>query len=171
MFHVLQALRFGFAVMIFLHHVELFEAGGSCGVSFFLLLSGFVMSRGYAEKVAQPGFSWRHYMGRRILRLWPLHLVCLLVAVAVRVFLYGEEIGGWWWLPNLCLLQSWLPYPHIYFSGNAVSWCLSDLLFFYALFRGFHRCCMGGRSAMVLPFPGLSCSQPVGAGRWWLFSW
>lgn len=134
MFHVLQALRFGFAVMIFLHHVELFEAGGSCGVSFFLVLSGFVMSRGYAEKVAQPGFSWRHYMGRRILRLWPLHLVCLLVAVAVRVFLYGEEVGGWWWLPNLCLLQSWLPYPHIYFSGNAVSWCLSDLLFFYALF-------------------------------------
>lgn len=34
---------------------------------------------------------------------------------------------------NLFLVQSWVPKGVVYFSGNAVSWCLSDLFFFYAL--------------------------------------
>ena len=47
----LQSWRFIFALMIFLHHFPvngkgLFEAGGSCGVSFFLILSGFAMAAG-----------------------------------------------------------------------------------------------------------------------------
>ena len=32
------------------------------------------------------------------------------------------------------MLQSWIPKQSFYFSGNALSWCLSDLLFFYAMF-------------------------------------
>lgn len=35
---------------------------------------------------------------------------------------------------NALLLQSWFPLSGVYFSGNAVSWFLSDLLFFYAIF-------------------------------------
>lgn len=139
MFRALQSFRFLFAVMIFFHHMELFEAGGSCGVSFFLVLSGFVMAKGYGEKVAEPEFSYVRYLKRRLLRIYPLHLVCLLLAVAVLYFLYDTDVWGLWWWPNLALLQSWIPLHGVYFSGNAVSWCLSDLLFFYALFPLLYR--------------------------------
>lgn len=37
-------------------------------------------------------------------------------------------------LPNVLLLQSWIPIGEIYFSGNPVSWCLADMIFFYVIF-------------------------------------
>ena len=134
----LQSWRFIFALMIFLHHFPvngegLFRAGGSCGVSFFLVLSGFVMMAGYGEKVLSPSFSFGNYLKRRIARIYPLHFLCFLVAL---VLAYKSIDGNFLLklLPNLLLLQSWIPIQDIYFSGNAVSWCLSDLLFFYAVF-------------------------------------
>ena len=132
----LQSWRFIFALMIFLHHFPvngkgLFEAGGSCGVSFFLILSGFVMAAGYGDKVLSPSFSFGNYMIKRGARIYPLHLLCFLVALVLAY----KNIDGFYLLkllPNLLLLQSWIPIQGIYFSGNAVSWCLSDLVFFYA---------------------------------------
>lgn len=134
----LQSWRFIFALMIFLHHFPvngkgLFEAGGSCGVSFFLILSGFVMAAGYGEKIFSPSFSFGSYMKRRWARIYPLHFLCLLAAVLLSV-----KSMTWQHLlmlvPNALLLQSWIPIKEVYFSGNAVSWCLSDLFFFYAMF-------------------------------------
>jgi peptidoglycan/LPS O-acetylase OafA/YrhL len=37
-------------------------------------------------------------------------------------------------IPNMLLLQSWIPIKGYYFSGNAVSWCLSNEIFFYFIF-------------------------------------
>jgi len=134
----LQSWRFIFALMIFLHHFPAngkacFEAGGSCGVSFFLILSGFVMAAGYGEKILSPSFSLSTYVKRRWARIYPLHLLCLLAAVLLSI-----KSMTWQHLlmlvPNALLLQSWIPVKDVYFSGNAVSWCLSDLFFFYALF-------------------------------------
>ena len=120
MFLSLQSLRFVFAVVIFLHHLGVLEAGGSCGVSFFLVLSGFVMAKGYGGKVSASGFSFRHYMEKRLVRLYPLHLVCLLLAMVVHGVLYQADVWGLWLLPNLALLQAWIPSASVYFSGNAV---------------------------------------------------
>lgn len=138
MINSLQSLRFIFAIMIFLHHYPvngegLFYAGGSCGVAFFMILSGFVMSAGYSEKVTQPNFERRSYFLKRLIRLYPLHLLCLLGFVSIHVLHYGisDYIKL---LPNIFLIQSWIPVNSIYFSGNAVSWCLSDMLFFYGMF-------------------------------------
>ena len=134
----LQSWRFIFALMIFLHHFPvngkgLFEAGGSCGVSFFLILSGFVMAAGYGEKILAPSFSLGTYMKKRWARIYPLHLLCLLAAILLSI-----KSMTWQHLlmlvPNALLLQSWIPVREVYFSGNAVSWCLSDLSFFYAMF-------------------------------------
>ena len=49
MIETLQALRFIFVLMIFMSHftyrgICAFDAGGDCGVSFFFILSGFVLS-------------------------------------------------------------------------------------------------------------------------------
>lgn len=141
----LQSWRFIFALMIFLHHFPvngkgLFEAGGSCGVSFFLILSGFVMSAGYAEKVGRKGFSYGNYLKKRLTRIYPLHLLCLLVAAAILVTAgtFGIKNGAIFCI-NAALMQSWIPLKSIYFSFNAVSWCLSDLLFFYMVFPPLSR--------------------------------
>lgn len=134
----LQSLRFLFASMIFLHHFPVagrdgWAAGGPCGVSFFLVLSGFVLSAGYGERVRSVGFDGRAFFRKRWLRIYPLHLLCLAGYLLLHVFRF--DAAQWLDLvPNLLLLQSWFPAKAVYFSGNAVSWCLSDLLFFYALF-------------------------------------
>lgn len=135
----LQSLRFVFAVMIFFHHYTvdgagLFYAGGACGVSFFMILSGFVMSAGYGDKVLQPDFKKKEYLLKRLIRLYPLHVLCLLGFLVLNMshlFSLKEVVKL---LPNVFLLQSWIPVESVYFSGNAVSWCLADMMFFYAMF-------------------------------------
>ncbi len=133
----LQSLRFIFAIMIFLHHypvngVGLFEAGGSCGVSFFLVLSGFVMAFGYYDKVQQSAFHFKDYIAKRLVRIYPVHILCLLLFILLNVGRFFDDSNLLVKLiPNALLLQSW---TSDYFSGNAVSWCLCDMLFFYLLF-------------------------------------
>lgn len=98
-----------------------------------MILSGFVMSAGYWEKVLCPNFYSKKFLLNRFVRLYPLHFLCLLG----YLFLHILYFSGWDYiklLPNIFLAQSWIPIKSIYFSGNAVSWCLSDMLFFYAMF-------------------------------------
>lgn len=140
MVYSLQSLRAVFALFIFFHHLNLFEAGGSCGVSFFLMLSGFAMSAGYGARIDLPDFSWKRYMLKRLIRVYPLHLATLVLALLIRIFICGEaHVLGWNIAANVLLLQSWVPRYGYFFSGNAVAWCLSDLLFFYAVFPVLYR--------------------------------
>lgn len=140
MIYSLQSLRAVFALFIFFHHLDLFEAGGSCGVSFFLMLSGFAMAAGYGARVDSSTFSWKRYMLKRLIRVYPLHLATLVLALLIRVFVCGEtHVLGWNIAANALLLQSWLPWYGYFFSGNAVAWCLSDLMFFYAVFPVLYR--------------------------------
>lgn len=143
MIYSLQSLRVVFALCIFFHHLDLFEAGGSCGVSFFLVLSGFVLAAGYGERVIRSDFSWKGYMQKRMARLLPVHWLTLLLALWVHGVLRGEQFSAGPLIANVLLLQSWFPWYGYFFSGNAVSWYLSDLMFFYAVFpllmRGWSR--------------------------------
>lgn len=149
----LQSLRFIFAIMIFLHHcsnngIAVFPPGGACGVSFFIILSGFVMSAGYGEKVEQTNFKYKEFILKRLIRIYPLHILCLLGYIAIRIFHFS--ISDYLKLiPNTLLLQSWIPIKEIYFSGNAVSWCLSDFLFFYAIFPLLSKFIKGGNKSRI----------------------
>ena len=137
----LQALRFIFALFIFFQHFPirneepraLLDGAGYMGVSFFLVLSGFVMSLGYAEKVKGPDFKWGTFMKKRLVRLWPLHLLCLAIWM---IFAYGqwgkEALQPLPLVGNALLLQAWFPIKEM--EGNGVAWCLSDLILFYGLF-------------------------------------
>ena len=134
MIPTLQSLRFVFVMMIFMSHfsyggIEAFQAGGDCGVAFFFLLSGFVLSRGYGQRLRQGSFSYGQFMRRRLLKIYPLHLLCL-----VAVLLVSRQSLGLPVLLNALLLQCWVPSMDFYFSCNAVSWFLSCMLFCYAVF-------------------------------------
>lgn len=134
MIPTLQSLRFVFVMMIFMSHfvyggIEAFEAGGDCGVAFFFLLSGFVLSKGYGGQLLRGSFCYGRFLRRRLLKVYPLHLLCL-----VAVLLISRQPLGLPVLLNALLLQCWVPSSDYYFSCNAVSWFLSCMLFCYALF-------------------------------------
>lgn len=99
----------------------------------------------------EEGFNRQRYLKRRVARVWPLHLVCLLAALTLLPVTLNADTVAALGL-NIVLLQSWVPLRDFFFSGNSVSWCLCDLMFFYILFpwlrRLFHR--LKGRLIAVL---------------------
>lgn len=137
MIQSLQSLRGVFALMIFLHHCKLygqpaFEAGGDCGVAFFIILSGFVLSAGYYDRVLAPNFRIGQFIKKRVTRLYPLHIVGFVVWAVF--FGIVDPIPIMSSISNLLLIQAWIPSGDYYFSCNSVSWCLSVLLFCYLVF-------------------------------------
>lgn len=140
----LTGLRFVAALLVFLYHsfVEVrfvsggtgewlgtaMDRGGSYGVGFFFVLSGFVLTWSF-----RPDTSRGLFLRRRLAKVFPNHLVTLAVAVLLTVST-GTALGVTDWLPNLLLLQSWWPDPLIASSGNPVSWSLSCELLFYLAF-------------------------------------
>lgn len=138
MINSLQSLRGIFAIFIFLHHIKyngenVFLDGGPCGVSFFFILSGFVMSAGWQKKIDKRKITKTQLFIRRIIRVYPLHLLCLFVTILLSI---GHLSINYFLklIPNLLLLQSWFPIQSVYFSGNALSWCLCNMMFFYMTF-------------------------------------
>ncbi len=144
----LQSLRGIFAIMIYLSHFIMdadysraFHAGGVMGVEFFFVLSGFVMCAGYEKKADMGKIRLGQFMLRRIIRLWPFHLLCLgFYFLFFHVSLISHPLR---WLADLLMLQPWVPKEAVYFSGNVPSWCLGVFMLCYLVFpfliRFWHR--------------------------------
>lgn len=134
MIATLQSLRFIFVMFIFLSHfaykdIHTFDAGGDCGVAFFFLLSGFVCSLSYGQRLREGNYCHSDFIRKRLKKLYPLHLLCL----AFYLIVSHAPLDGKVVLNGL-LLQSWVPDANWYFSCNAVSWFLSSLMFCYLVF-------------------------------------
>lgn len=129
----LQSLRGIFAIFIFFHHLNLFEAGGDAGVCFFLILSGFVMSIGYWDRIRSCKIEYKHFLKRRFIRLYPYHIIGFIIAWVLLRPSYGGSTPLVY-ISNLLMLQSWIPYSKFFFSCDSPSWCLSDFMFCYAMF-------------------------------------
>ena len=130
----LQSLRFIFVMLIVMSHLTLpghssFDAGGDCGVAFFFILSGFVLSYRYGPSLQDNSYNHQRFLRRRLSKLYPLHLLCL----AAWLLMNRQTIDPRT-VTNALLLQSWIPRADYYFSCNAVSWFLSSLFFCYLVF-------------------------------------
>lgn len=156
------------------HAVDVAEAYGYTGVTFFYLLSGFVLT--WSQNRPRHGRFW----WGRVARIWPLTLV--LSAFAFTVVASQETVPG----PtghalNLLLLQAWWPRSAWYFGGNGVTWSLSCEMFFYLLFpflvRPLRRLDRRGLAALAAAVIGLEVTAPAVAGAlgmpgpvyFWLF--
>lgn len=102
---------------------------GSVGVSFFFILSGFILT--WSQQPGRAGT--RCFYRRRLARVYPNHLltwgVCILLALWEGV--HTGLLNG---TASLLLVQAWIPHFGTYFAADSASWSLSDEAFFYALF-------------------------------------
>ncbi|MER5258590.1 MULTISPECIES: acyltransferase family protein [unclassified Streptomyces] len=139
----LTGARFVAAGLVFLCHIAtggLFAAGtgpadglmtatktaGTIGVSFFFVLSGYVLTWS-----ARPGETYGSLLRRRLVKILPNHAVTFALAMVVYAAA-ATPLGTA--LLNLLLLQSWSSDPAVFLSVNGASWSLSCELLFYALF-------------------------------------
>lgn len=104
----------------------LLSNAGWFGVTFFFVLSGFVLTWSQRPGDTPLGFLWR-----RIAKIAPNHVVTFGLAFAVAGLAGAEP---WEALSNLLLLHAWVPRDTAFFSINHPSWSLSAELFFYACF-------------------------------------
>jgi peptidoglycan/LPS O-acetylase OafA/YrhL len=147
----LTAFRFIAAMAVFLRHIypwlkdetampsfllRCFHDGFS-GVTFFFILSGFILTYNYRFTFARlDTLELKNFYAARVARIGPVHLLTIVLALPVIYSLILaaplQSIGPA--LANLTLTQSLIPVESYYFSFNSVSWSLSDEIFFYALF-------------------------------------
>ena len=128
----LQALRALAFIAIFLSHsYNNLENFGIFGVSIFIILSGFCMMLAYEKRRVYTKLRHRiSFSIKKIAKLYPLHLICIIAAL----FLFGFDgiTTIRQLLFNIPLLQAWI--PNATFSINAVAWYLSLSLFLYFMF-------------------------------------
>ena len=137
----LTGLRFVAAFVVFLAHchsllggplaadTDWFTVQGDVGVSFFFVLSGFVLTWSQRSD-DRPGAFYR----RRFARVYPSHLATWAIAsilIAVGDFSLSSRTGA---LLGTVLLQAWVPDPNVLYAVNGVAWSLSAEAFFYLLF-------------------------------------
>lgn len=140
MIRTLQSLRFVFIMLVVLSHYigPSFDFGGECGVSFFFILSGFVLSIAYSEKISKELFNTKIFFNKQLIKIYPLHIITFIImfVLDIRLDKYCNPVAA---IANLLLLQSWVPADSFYFVANSPSWFLCDILFFYAVFSSLNK--------------------------------
>lgn len=107
------------------------------GVSFFFVLSGFILTHVYSTKAMPPYGS---FVRARFARLWPVHVLAIVFLVSAvpegSITFDGPGIFDKWVVLgfNLALVHSIFPFLAYTFSWNAVSWSISTEFFFYLAF-------------------------------------
>jgi len=139
----LTSLRFFAAAFIVIHHgnhylhTHILE-GVFLGqaVSFFFVLSGFVLAYAY-PKLPSKKHAFR-FLWARFSRVWPAHIftfILLIIALHdIKPLFLSEDNVVWVFISNLLLVHSWFPERYFYFSANSVSWSISTEFFFYLIF-------------------------------------
>lgn len=162
----LTSMRFVAAIYVVVHHLVnmglLWAEGGDAdrsatllrawstqghvGVTFFFVLSGFILAWCYHETFAtiggdRVGATTRRFWRARFARVWPLHAAMFMVVLPITlVSIAGVRdavTAAWQGLLNLLLLQAWVPTgtrDGLAQTFNGPSWTLSCEALFYAMF-------------------------------------
>ncbi|WP_416966928.1 acyltransferase family protein [Streptomyces sp. 4F14] len=173
----LTGMRWVAALLVFLHHIRNFGyfggsrgqlvdwafGPGAVGVSFFFVLSGFVLAWSARDGDSAPRF-WR----RRLARIYPLHLVTAVLALLLGATLIPglRPEGAGETVANVFLVSSW--WRDWWQALNPVSWSLTCEAFFYAVFPALYVVvrrldaravtgvlCLAALLVVVLPWAGL----------------
>ena len=151
----LTSLRFvaAFAVLV-LHYRDMLGpmpawlmrgiVGGQYGVTFFFILSGFILTYRYNDWFAggvSDASYWR-FQRFRLARIYPIYVLGLLLDTPWHVLERAQAgqlaaVGQtYWasWLINLAGLQAWVPAVPFAMFWNTPAWSVAAEFFFYASF-------------------------------------
>ncbi len=143
MIKTLNSLRFILIFMIMIHcflptHSGLYEYLGECSVAIFFVISGFVLSLSKGEKLQKGELSNKQFFFSRIFKLYPLHL--FIIAITLPMDWRLGHLGAWYQiLAHALLLQCWVPTHQFVNILNASTWFISNLIFFYLIFKYLYR--------------------------------
>lgn len=140
----LTSLRFFAAAMVVVYHTlgtiwwpsdSLGTLRLNQGVSFFFVLSGFVLHLNYRRALEARELSYRDFMLRRWFRLWPTHVAALLLVVALAPAIsfsaIFSEFTAWEIFEIVFMLHSLDPDIAIYYAINGPAWSISTEFLFY----------------------------------------
>ncbi|MGG0454268.1 acyltransferase [Priestia megaterium] len=142
MLNSLTSFRFIAALMVFIFHAGLLSQYqlGAAGVSFFFILSGFILTYSYQEKMNYLNkVKIKNFYIARFAKIYPVHLLTFIIALPITLIYFHPN--GLYLVKlalmsaiNLSLIQSFVPSQSTYFNFNGVSWTLSVEAFFYLTF-------------------------------------
>ncbi|MCW2538636.1 MAG: acyltransferase [Frankiales bacterium] len=105
---------------------------GQAGVSFFFVLSGFVLT--WSHRPGEGAGNARNFWRRRFARIVPAHVVTWFIGIFAALV----RFGSWPTLASLgfglTLTQAWVPRSAVFFGVNGVAWSLSVEALFYLTF-------------------------------------
>lgn len=145
----LTSLRFFAAAFVFASHLAYLHGSdwtamrvfyinlmsrGFIGVTFFFILSGFILSHSYGADGGTRASNWRAFMAGRVARIYPVHLATLLFALPMAYWNSGGDLLSLWpeALTNAALVHAFVPMGQSLL--NSPAWSLSCEMFFYAMF-------------------------------------
>ena len=133
----LTSLRFVASLCIVIYHAKSqfpflvditkeFEL--SQGVSFFFVLSGFILTYAHNDLCL---VNSKPYLISRFWRIYPVHIFALVTLYALipgqTLFFRGWQVA----LAYLTMTHGWIPIERFYFVWNSPSWSISTEWFFY----------------------------------------
>lgn len=166
----LDFLRFSMAILMVLFHTQgyidnkilnLLAFNGFYATSIFFILSGFILTHVYKNKIKTNNFSQSTFLILRLSALYPIHIFTLVISLCIlfglitlklkklpldlnqhtssSIGIFPELIIG---LPeifqyifqSIFLIQAW---DYRFVLLNGASWSVSALFFFYIFFRYF----------------------------------
>lgn len=147
----LESLRGIAAICVALYHYPstsfLHFKNGSLGVAFFFVLSGFVITLNYIDKI-NSFKDLLNFQIKRFFRLYPTHIFVLFIVLIVQILKYflinytdmksGQPAFGDWYslkdfIANLFLIQGVFN-NFYYLSWNGAAWSISTEFYTYILF-------------------------------------
>lgn len=108
---------------------------GYASVSYFILLSGFVLGYNYNERGRAGVLDKARFYTARFTRLYPIYLLSLLLSWKIVPLEWGSHTHAMFWTGMVftpLLLQGWV--PEIATFLNTPAWTMSAEWFFYLLF-------------------------------------
>lgn len=115
---------------------------GDIAVDYFFCLSGFIFTLLYTSPIGSREIGAWAFFVKRFSRLYPLHLLTMLLVLILQRQLISKTFGYWFVytqndlksaILNLFFIQAWLPNSE--FSLNGPSWSVSiEILLYLAFF-------------------------------------
>ncbi len=120
-------------------HVPLLLApvvnAGFISVSYFILLSGFVLGYNYNERARNGELDRKRFWEARFTRIYPIYFLSLLLSVGTLGSEYRTHTHAMFWTGVVLtplLLQGWIPAVATFL--NTPAWTMSAEAFYYVIF-------------------------------------